>query len=606
MPIITNFGDTNTTGNVTLSQNLTVQGSFAIFYGSILTGSGNSTLGNVANPFSNLYATNANISNINTTSIFGTSGFVGIGTTNPNATLHVQGNIYASNAFQMTNLVGNAMSFQVANVTSMNVITIAAGVGIGTTALSGTTLYVNGNLFAQNINTVSLNATSIFAPTGFLGIGTTAPSGTSLFVSGNMYVTNALTVTNLFTTTANAGTVNALSFITQTAFNGPTTAFTLANSLTISNAVVTNNVIASGTITYGEDLYKRGPYLLPSQANAVSIQGWISATCNAASQPAKSWWSTSALPVSANVATTGGSIFFGSLLLPDGRVMFCPSLGGVVGFYTPTTGLYSTVPVGTATTYRGGVLTPTGNVVMLPWAGIANASVFNTISYLSSNISLNGASNPRIQGGVLLPNGNIIGTTNGGSNVITINPTTFLCSNVSPINTTPGGGAVLLPNGNVFLNGGGANGNAGVYNYLNGNFTNVAIGPSSYQSAVLAQNGNVIGLPWNGGNVISCNPLQFTVSNIPTNVSLIGGCLLPSGNIVCAPSGFGPNIGMVDPINLTYSNIPASMGSMAGCTLLPSGQVVFVPGSASANVGLLNTMTPAPIEFCLGPYLNKL
>jgi hypothetical protein len=602
MPIITNFGDTNTTGNVTLSQNLTVQGSFAIFYGSILTGSGKSTLGNVTNPFSNLYATNANISNINTTSIFGTSGFVGIGTTNPSATLHVQGNIYASNAFQVTNLVGNAMSFQLANVTSMNVVTIAAGVGIGTTAPGGTTLYVNGNLFAQNINTVTLNATSIFTPTGFLGIGTTAPSGTSLFVSGNMYVTNALTVTNLFTTTANAGTVNALSFITQTAFNGPTTAFTLANSLTISNTVVTNNVIASGTITYGEDLYKRGPYLLPSQANAVSIQGWISATCNAASQPAKSWWSTSPVPVSGNVATTGGSSFFGSVLLPDGRVMFCPFSGGVVGFYTPTTGLYSTVPFGTATSYRGGVLTPTGNVVMLPWGGNANASVFNPISYLSSNISLNRGNNPQIQGGVLLPNGNIIGNTNGGSNVITINPTTFLCSNVSPINKTPGGGAVLLPNGNVFLNGN--NGNASVYNYLNGNFTNVAIGPSFYQSAVLAPNGNVIGLPLNGGNIISCNPLTFTVSNIVSNVSMMGGCLLPSGNIICAPASL-PNIGMVDPINLTYSNIPASMGSMAGCTLLPSGQVVFTPGAASANVGILNTMTPAPIEFCLGPYFNK-
>jgi hypothetical protein len=602
MPIITNFGDTNTTGNVILSQNLTVQGSFATFYGSILTGSGTSTIGNVANPFPNLYATSANISNINTNSIFSASGLLGIGTTNPNASLHVQGNIFASNAFQVTNLVGNLMSFQLANVVTLNVASIAAGVGIGTTNPQGATLYVSGNLFAQNVNTATLNATSIFAPSGFLGIGTNAPSGTSLFVSGNIYVTNAITVTNLFVTTANIATINAVSFTTPSAFTGPSIGFTLANSLTISNTVTTTNVV-TGTITYNEDLYKRGPYLLPSQANAAAIQTWISATCNASSQPAKSWWATSALPVSANIATTGGSYFFGSVLLPDGRVMFCPFSGGVVGFYTPTTGLYSTVPFGTATSYRGGVLTPTGNVVMLPWGGNANASVFNPISYLSSNISLNRGNNPQIQGGVLLPNGNVIGNTNGGSNVITINPTTFLCSNVTPINTSPGGGAVLLPNGNVFLNGN--NGNASVYNYLNGNFTNVAIGPSSYQSAVLAPNGNVIGLPWNGGNVISCNPLQFTVSNIPTNVSMIGGCLLPSGNIICAPSGFGPNIGMVDPINLTYSNIPASMGFMAGCTLLPSGQVVFTPATASANVGILNTMTPAPIEFCLGPYLNK-
>lgn len=600
MPIITNFGDTNTTGNVTLSQNLTVQGSYALFYGSLIPGLGTSTLGNVTNPFSNLYVTNANISNINTTSLFGTAGFIGIGTTNPNATLHVQGNIFASNAFQMTNLIGNLASFQMVNATTINVITIASGVGIGTTNPQGAALYVNGNLFAQSVNTVTLNATSIFTPTGFIGIGTSAPSGTSLFISGNMFVTNALTVTNLFTTTANITTVNASSFNTQQ-FNGPSAAFTLTSNLVVSNAIVTNNLV-TGTITYNEDLYKRGPYLLPSQANASTIQGWISATCNAASQP-MSWWSTSQVPVSANVSTAGGKRFFGSVFLPDGRVMFCPFSGGQVGFYTPTTQLFSIVPLGDGTTYRGGVLTPSGNVVMLPYGGNANAAVFNPISYLSSNILLNRASNPNIQGGVLLPNGNVIGNINGGSNVITINPTTFLCSNVSPTSSTLSGGAVLLPNGNVFL--GGGNSNAGIYNYLNGNFTNVYVGPSLYQSVVLSTNGNVIGLPFNGGNVISCNPSIFTVSNISTNASFLGGCLLPSGNIICAPSGFGPNIGMVDPINLTYSNVPASMGSMAGCTLLPSGQVVFAPGAVGANVGILNTITPVPPEFCLGPYFNK-
>jgi hypothetical protein len=58
---------------------------------------------------------------------------------------------------------------------------------------------------------------------------------------------------------------------------------------------------------------------------------------------------------------------------------------------------------------------------------------------------------------------------------------------------------------------------------------------------------------------------------------------------------------------LTYSNSTVtgtSNSAFSGATLLPSGQVVFTP-SNYGNVAVLDTMVPAPQEWCLSPYFNK-
>jgi hypothetical protein len=260
--------------------------------------------------------------------------------------------------------------------------------------------------------------------------------------------------------------------------------------------------------------------------------------------------------------------------------------------------------------HRGIVLTPSGNVALLPYAGLPYVTIFNPITYAFSNIQTNFPGlNIQMSGGVLAPNGNVIGTTiatNG--NIYVINPTNFTVSNVAT-NGTLAGGALLLPNGNVFLCGGGLTGNCGLYNtscVSQTGFTNIYTGPSSFRSAVLAPNGNVIALPGGSSylNIISYNTTNFTYSNIPVNTGYTGGCLLPSGNIICAPQ-FGGNIGMVDPSALTFSNIPSYVGQSAGCVLLPSGQVFFVSSAAGGNAAILSTMVPAPLEFCLSPYFNK-
>jgi hypothetical protein len=118
--IITNFGDSNTTGNTILQQNLTVQGAFSTFSGNILAGSALSTLGNSTNKFISVFATTANIPSVNVTGIFGTTGFVGINTTGGGATLNVAGNVWVSNALSAPNVFAtvsmNALTANTANI----------------------------------------------------------------------------------------------------------------------------------------------------------------------------------------------------------------------------------------------------------------------------------------------------------------------------------------------------------------------------------------------------------------------------------------------------------------------------------------------------------
>ena len=79
----------------------------------------------------------------------------------------------------------------------------------GNTYVSGTTQ--TGTIFGTNSNTTSLNVLSIYSQNSFLGIGTTNPSGTSLYVDGNVYLSKELQLTTLTGLTAsfsNTVTVN--------------------------------------------------------------------------------------------------------------------------------------------------------------------------------------------------------------------------------------------------------------------------------------------------------------------------------------------------------------------------------------------------------------
>jgi len=581
----------------------------------------------------NVIVTTMNISSIlNTQSIYSSTGLLGINTSTPGATLHVQGNIYASNALTAPMVLATT-SLNVATLNTTSIFGTSGQVSIGTTAPTTTaSLYVNGNLYATTINTTAINTVSLNTTTinttaiygtsqGILGVGG-QPLGSTLDVLGNLWASNTLSSKNIISTTANITTLNSTSIYSTGASIGINTTATgaslmIAGNLYASNALTATNIIATGSLYYGEDLFKRGPYLTADGSNATTIQSWVSATCNAVYQT-KSFWAMSGTPSYGNIAAgpQGQSDYSGSVLLPDGRVLFVPYSASNIGFFNPGTGLFSTVtPVGlaaTASKFCGGVLLPNGNVVFVP-QNSANIGMFNPISYTYSNIlTIGSASQNLFQGGVLAPNGNVIFTPYNSGNVGVYNPSTAIFSNITGpgLRTNSFAGSVLLPSGNtIFVPSGSSN--VGMFNTWSLTYSNYyAIYTTSradFSGGVLAPNGNVVFVPGSTSSVGVFNPTTKAYSSVSAASGSQGGCLSPSGNIIFSPAYSG-SIGLFDPGGVgVYSGIPcASAGAtrFVGATQLPDGRVVFCPYQ-STNVGVLNTIAPADPAFCLAPYFNK-
>lgn len=646
----------NVTGNVWISNALATPNIFATTANittlnvSSLSGT-NGTVGigtNATGPAffvaGNLYASNAvtapscfvttmNITSVlNTQSIFSSTGRIGIGTTTTGANLHVLGNLYASNALTAP-VVRATISMNITTLNTTSIFGTSGQVGIGTTQPTAT-LQVQGNLYATNaisttnilattLNTTVINTASIFGPSGLVGVGGT-PIGSTLDVIGNLYASNALTSPNIVSDTSNITILNTTSIYTKSSSIGINTTVAgatlqIGGNLYASNALTGPNLFATGTIYYGEDLVKRSPYLVPNVANSTIIQSWISATCNAADQVG-SFWGMSGQPVYGNAASgpIGSSDYSGSVLLPDGRVLFVPSNASNVGMFNPSTGLFSTITISGLSTatgkFFGGVLLPNGNVVFVPRQS-ANIGMFNPVSYTYSNaVTIAGPSGTLFAGGALAPNGNVIFAPASSGNVGVYNPTLGTYSNVGPNGTvaTAFAGAVLLPTGNVvFVPASSTNiGMFNTYSMATSSYINIGpFTPTGFSGGVLAPNGNVVFIPSTGTSVGVYNPTLRTYSSIaignPTN-GFNGGCLSPTGNVVFAPYA-AANIGLFDPIARTYSNVfQAASGTtkFSGATQLPDGRVVLCP-FGSTNVGVINTMVPVAPEFCLAPYFNK-
>jgi hypothetical protein len=374
----------------------------------------------------------SNINSINT-AYFYTSN-VGIGLTPTRATLGIQGNAFVANALSTTNLfVTGTLTAPTIN-TAGQIFLANASVG---SVVQGASLYVQGNAFVSNaltatnvyvtgtLNAAFINVTTLVV-TSNVGVGTTTAQGANLFVQGNVF-TSDLRVNNVYISgTLNAATINTFSVIFGSNVGIGTT------SAGTTNLYVQGNVFVSGTaggasvtstnlIYTVEDLTLRSPHLVPNAINGSVIQAWISGTCNASSQPQRSFWTTATLPDFSNV-TAVLTKSQGGVLLPDGRVLFVPFHTAVLGFYQPITQFFSTAPANglISGNFSYGVLLPTGNVVFCPQT--ANVGLYNPLTSAFSNIvTLPSGS----YSGALSPTGNVIFTPTGcPSNIIHWNYTT--------------------------------------------------------------------------------------------------------------------------------------------------------------------------------------
>jgi len=591
MPVITDFGDASVQGNVTVAGNLVSLGTFMAVTGNIWTSSASRTVGNVNRIWGNLFALNMNVTTLNTATLIVSSG--------------VQlNNLVVADSVSTTNVVAN-----VVNSTSMNTFTHwgLSNLGVGTTpVVGGATVFVRGNVYVDNaLVTSNIVATNVNAATLNTTTVSTALLTSLNFSTGNILISSTLTCTNVLATNVTATTIYATSQV---------------GALSYIN-LNPMNVIATGNIFYADNASLRVPYLRASPSNAAVIQAWIAGTCAAASTPTDSWWATSPSPVYGNVVSGSGygfTIGRSSVLLPDGRVLFAPTTTSNVSLFNPSTGTFSsisfsTIIPGSSTNYGSAVLAPNGNVVCIPF-NAANALIFNPITYAIANVPGPTGSRGLFLSSVLGPNGNVVCIPAYSDNVSEIdtlaNPPVY--SNMvqfaggAAANKWTGG--VLLPNGNVVFVPLTVS-NVGMYNPLTNppTFTNIGPAAPGFVGGVLAPNGNV--LMMGTGNIGMFSPALSTFSNIRTGGGTYrGGVLLPSGNVVCIPYT-SSNIGLVDPVALTFSNIACGYydgtTQFSGGTLLPDGRVVMCPAS-SGNVGILNTFTPAPREFCLSPYFNKL
>jgi hypothetical protein len=389
----------------------------------------------------------------------------------------------------------------------------------------------------------------------------------------------------------------------------------------IGTTAPTATLTVSGNLYYNEDLTKRAPHIIPTVANSVVIQAWISATCNVTDQQG-SFWAPSSRPAFANVATgpVGSSAYIGSVSLPDGRVLFVPYSATTVGLFNPFTNQFSAVtPTNfsgiVAPRFYGGVAVPSGNVLFIPYTS-SNIGSYNPTTGVYANVFKHNIPTPVFGGGVLDGQSNVtMVPTTGHSNICAYNGAAGTFANMVSTGTLLGfSGAVLLPTGNIMCIPDGTS-NIVQYSPTDRTYSNSSIGSSGFQGGVLTPNGNVVCIPNTNANVVVVNPSgnpPYAFSNIQVFRSggggFAGGVLLPSGNIVCV-SNTNSNAGMVDPFVLTYSNIvpqsgAAQLGSYFGGSLSVDGRVIFCP-HRSTNVACLTTTTPCIPELRLAPYFNK-
>ena len=439
----------------------------------IVSGTANVVTLNVSNAgtFSNLTASLINATTINVTSIFGKSGFVGIGTTNPTATLHVTGNIYASNALSTTNVfasnilqVGSgtigsnvALFSNIGGGSNVVVINSNAWVGIGTgnpqtplhvstsSGLDTVRFYDSSGIFGMTITPKNgfaggvvpfsqIGDLVIANPGGPISMGpqnysSTAGLGLGIRISSNFLTGNVTLFANTqFFTVTNSGIGVGIAT--------PSANLHVTGNVFASNALTTRNVFASNILQVGSGTIGSNVALFSnigggSNVVVINSNAWVGiGTTNP----------TSTLHVAGNIyasnAITTQNIFASNILQVGSG-----TIGSNVALFSNISGgsnvvvINSNAWVGIGTTNPTSPLTVTGNA---SFAADTFTVPFATVGTLQT---LSGATIGPVTttlGSNLL----VISNVSGGSNVTVMTGNAMGISNVAPATTLSVGGTI--------------------------------------------------------------------------------------------------------------------------------------------------------------------
>ena len=557
-----------------------------------------------------IVSTSANISTLNTASIFASSGpsLVGVGTLTPGSNLHVAGNVFSANA-----LTTPVVSANLANIATMNVSQIwrAFGntVGFGT-AVQGANTQVAGNLWASNaisapVVTVSTSANapilvtnSVFGSSGaVLGIGTSTGLGASLHIQGNVWVSNSMTGVLQFT--------NA-SFDQATYLSGTPRIFT------------PGSVLGIGT--------------LPSATGATLQVGGNLWSSNALQAPNVFALNSANTPLINTVSLAGGlgvgTVPGGWTLNVAGDLQISNALTGVG--LAPSVLNVSTINVTTISNLNPILTLSVSNSIQCPinGASLANLSVTLNTSFINSNVGFGTA---YVSGGptLALPTGATLFAANAVSadvrGLVTANISSVL--NTSFINSNVGFGTAYVSGGPTLALASGANlfaanavsadvrglVTANISSVLNTSFINSNVGfGTAYVSG-----GPTLTLPL-GANLFAANAISSSFAGVLvanavtlnlTSLGFTGGVFQPiTGNIYASNSVQTVNVlasgtmniaGVANILSISGRNVGVGTSTNLGANLQVRGNIwvsnltgtYLAIDNTTANFTTINTTT---------------
>jgi len=320
----------------------------------------------------------------------------------------------------------------------------------------------------------------------------------------------------------------------------------------------------------------------------------------------------------------GSGAFFGSVLLPSGKVFCVPLNSTKAKIYDPATN--SVADAGGTYTgsgiFAGGVLLPTGKVFCVPHNS-TKAYIYDPATDSTTAAGGTFPGNGGLVGGVLLPSGKVFCAPHQLDKGYIYDPATDTAAPTGATFTVTatGGyklsGAVLLPSGKVFCVPCDAR-NGMIYDPVADTATVTAAtfdGGYAYNGGVLLPSGKVFLVPSSKKQGMVYDPVSDTATpaagTLPHPSSYAGGVLLSSGKVFCIPS-LSTNAAIYDPVTNTLSVISGTTypGGVAysGGVLMKSGKVFCTP-SAATTAAIVDFYSPQiqtmPENFVLSPFYNK-